>query len=136
AAGPVPNIGPRHDKTHGTASLIRVPLFVVATPLRSWSFEDFIRCAGSFIWQPILRRPLPARVERVSLPDELQLKRERESQAAEAPPRGDPARQAPAGTEAARVQADDVRPDRGQGARPDRGDPAAPDRGEEAREGP
>src|SRR5207247_9214783 len=57
------------------------------------------------------------------------------TQAAEAPPRRDPARQAPAGTEAARVQADDVRPDSGQGARPDRGDPAAPGRGEEAREG-
>src|SRR5205807_8449954 len=75
------------------------------------------------------------RAGQVQSPGERAPGRTERTQATEAPPRRDPARQAPAGIEAARVQADDVRPDRGQGARPDRGDPAAPGRGEEAREG-
>src|SRR5207247_1635561 len=50
---------------------------------RPWFFRDFITCAGSFIWQSLLQQSLPSRVERVSLLDELQLKRERENQEAE-----------------------------------------------------
>src|SRR5205807_8109852 len=54
----------------------------------------------------------------------------------EAAPRGGPARQAPAGIEAARVQADDLSPERRQGTGPHRRDPAAAGRGEEAGEVP
>src|SRR5437773_1303368 len=45
---PPPNIGPRDDETQRTASLIRVPLFVVATPLSALVLPGFHHVRGKF----------------------------------------------------------------------------------------